>query len=64
MDSLGPCPRCGRTEGTFYRCRNCGHKGCFKGKLLFSGEGCWKNSTCPACGESNTHEAIAYLSEK
>lgn len=65
MDSLGPCPRCDRTEGTYYRCKTpgCDYKGCFKGRFL-GGEGCWKGSSCPKCGESGTYEAIGYLSER
>jgi hypothetical protein len=63
MDSIGPCPRCNRTEGTYYRCKGCGHQGCFKGRLFTSGEGCWKGSSCPRCGETN-YEAVAYLSER
>ena len=65
MDCLGPCPRCGRTDGGYYRCKTpgCWHKGCFKGQFLSSDEGCWKGARCPKCGESN-YEAIGYLSEK
>ena len=64
MDSIGPCPRCGRTDGTYYTCTKCGHKGCFKGNIVFSNEGCWNGPRCPKCGESGTYEALAYLSEK
>ena len=63
MDSIGPCPRCDRTDGTFYRCKDCGHTGCCKGHLFASDDGCWTGSKCPKCGGSK-HEAMAYLSRR
>ncbi len=49
------CPTCGNSEsGTeIWKCKECGHIGCYKQVFLFS-DGCMSDSfsECPRCGNT------------
>ncbi len=57
------CPNCHNSDsGTqIFKCRKCGHIGCFKGKLLGGGSGCWSSQNCPSCREFQTYSNIGVI---